>query len=104
MSLIKRAIAKVYATTIVDIEAMLRCEVCEVWSGVQAGNTPPVFDRSGAEALNFGHRPLRCAAASWVPVAAALISGEISNEKAILEPGRCIGGMEWVTKSGEILV
>ena len=43
--------------------------------------------------------PLRCVAASWAPMAAAVISGAImahlERESYILEPCRCIGGREW---------
>jgi hypothetical protein len=44
----------------------------------------------------FGQGPLRYVAASWAPMAAAVISGAImayfDRESYILEPGRCIGG------------
>ena len=53
-----------------------------------------------AEALNFvfGPGPLRCAVASWAPMASTVIPGAImthlERESYILEPGRCIGGRQ----------
>ncbi|KAF8959738.1 hypothetical protein BDZ97DRAFT_1380323 [Flammula alnicola] len=50
------------------------------------------------EALTFafGHGPLRCVAASWAPMAAAVISGAvldyIGSDGYVLEAGRHIGG------------
>jgi len=54
-----------------------------------------------AEAMNFvfRHAPLRCVAASWAPMAAAVIFGaimtQLERESYILELGRCIGGRDW---------
>ena len=106
-SLIRRVIGRVSATMVyerkvADIEAMLRCEV---WGTDGQVFRPERHHHSiivpeQAEALNFvfGHGPLRCVAASWAPMAAAIISGAImahlEQESYVLEPGRCIGGRE----------
>jgi len=106
-SLITRVIGKVYAITIyesnvADIEAVLRCEV---WGTDRKMFKPErhhqsIISPEQEKALTFvfGHGPLRCVAASWAPMAAAVISATImahlERESYILEPGRCIGGRE----------
>jgi hypothetical protein len=104
-SLIGRVIGRVYAPMVyerkvADIEAMLRCEVWGTDSHVFRPERHHQNIPEQVEALSFvfGHGPLRCVAASWAPMAAAVISGAImahfERESYILEPGRYIGGRE----------
>ena len=104
-SLLRRVIGKVYTTMVydrkvADIEAILRCEV---WGTDGQAFRPErhhqlTTEQEDALKFVFGHGPLRCVAASWAPMAAAVIAGAIithlKRERYMLEPGRCIGSRE----------
>ncbi|KAF8801446.1 hypothetical protein BYT27DRAFT_7235717 [Phlegmacium glaucopus] len=104
---ITRVIGKVYATMVyerkvADIEAMLRCEMWgtdgEVFKPERHHQSMISPEQTEALTFVFGHGPLRCVAASWAPMAAAVISAAIIDhlhrESYTLEQGRCIGGRE----------
>lgn len=120
-SLIASAIGRVcammvYEKKVADIEAMLRCEVWgtdgQVFRPARQRQSMMIPEQAEALSFVFGHGPLRCAAASWAPMAAAVISGaimaHIEQESYILEPGRCIGGREgwngWKVKSNSLII
>ncbi|TFK35503.1 hypothetical protein BDQ12DRAFT_562353, partial [Crucibulum laeve] len=86
-----------------DVEYVLRSNT--IW-GVDAkkfnpsryGPMPLSREQSASLSLVFGYRPLRCIAASWAPVAVALITSvilDMSDDKnVIVTAGPNIGGRE----------
>ncbi|KAF8172091.1 hypothetical protein BJ912DRAFT_1025069 [Pholiota molesta] len=69
-----------------DVEALLHCGI---WGADAKAFLP-------GDGVRVRHGPLRCIAASWAPVAAAVIAGVVLEEYAIL-PGKNIGEREgWV--------
>lgn len=114
-SSITTVVGRVYATMVyekrvADIEKILRCDVWGTDGQVFRAERHHQSTPEQVEALKFvfGHGPLRCVAASWAPIAAAVISGAIMahlrRESYILKPGRCIGGREgwngWEVRKG----
>ncbi|KAF9481344.1 hypothetical protein BDN70DRAFT_975195 [Pholiota conissans] len=86
-----------------DVEALL---CCDIW-GPDVGSFRPARhdnadEKREAMALVFGHGTLRCIAASWAPMAAAVIAGVVLDEYEVL-PGKDIGEREgwegWQLKS-----
>ena len=92
----------VYERKVADIEAILRCGVWGMDGEVfrPERHRQSIINSEQAEALTFvfGYGPLRCVAASWAPMAAAVISAAImahlERESYVLQPGRDIGGRE----------
>jgi hypothetical protein len=104
---ITRVIDKVYATIVyerkvADVEAMLRCELWgtdgKVFRPERHGQSMISPEQTEALTFVFGHGPLHCVAASWAPMAAAIISAAIidhlQRESYKLEQGRWIGDRE----------
>ncbi|KAH9483535.1 hypothetical protein JR316_0003005 [Psilocybe cubensis] len=88
-----------------DVERLLRCQ--DVWGldaekfrhsrhDTQLEGLPQ--EREESMGFVFGHGPLRCIAASWAPLAAAVISGAIIEslraDKYNLDSGEAIGGRD----------
>jgi hypothetical protein len=106
----------VYERKVADIETMLRCEIWgtdgQVFRPERHHQSTIIPEQAEALSLVFGQGPLRCAAAAWSPMAAAIISGAImahlERERYKLEPGQCIGGREgwngWKVRSDSRIV
>ncbi|KAF8162710.1 hypothetical protein B0H34DRAFT_794497 [Crassisporium funariophilum] len=86
-----------------DVEALLRCEI---W-GSDTNEFKPQRHHHSSQTCRqqtdallsaFGHGPLRCIAATWAPMAAAVIAAAILNElngaTYTLKAGTSIGGRE----------
>jgi hypothetical protein len=81
-----------------DVEALLHCGIWgpDAKAFLPGRHNDAAAGQREAMAFVFGHGPLRCIAASWAPVAAAVIAGVVLEEYAIL-PGKNIGEREgWV--------